>query len=45
MIALKVPNILIRILSVFKPEPYCHKTELGYNCRHKVYKNGNKECN
>lgn len=24
--------------------PECYKTSLGYNCHHRVYQNGNREC-
>jgi len=24
--------------------PECYKTEMGYNCRHRVYESGFKEC-
>lgn len=25
-------------------QPECHKTSLGYNCYHRVYQDGTKEC-
>lgn len=35
--------LLERIKSWFALD-YCHKEQMGYRCRHRVYKDGSKEC-
>lgn len=39
-----IANIIQKIQSFFEVEQYCHKTALGYNCKHRVYQDGRKEC-
>lgn len=40
---LRLYIFIMSIIDAFKFRD-CHKTDLGYNCHHRVYKNGKKEC-
>lgn len=40
---LRLYLLIMQIKNLFTFD-YCHKEQMGYTCRHRVYKDGTKEC-
>jgi hypothetical protein len=39
-----IARVLSNIKAFFDLGPPCHKTAMGYNCKHRLLPNGQKEC-